>query len=72
MINHKRKYRRRDQKEFNPERIVIRVICRSELDVHQIQCGQRCRNKNHLHRRIIETHKCRDQIQVSRDVCNGK
>lgn len=72
MIDNKCKYRTRDQQKFNSERIVIRVISRPELDIHQIQSGQRCRNEDQLHCRIIKAHECRDQIQVSRNVCNGK
>lgn len=72
MIDHERKHRARNQQKFNSKRVMIRVIGRPELHIHQVQSGQRCRNKDQLHRCIVQTHKRRDQIQVSRNVCNGK
>ena len=41
----------------SPERVVISVVGRLELDVHKVDGGSRRTDKEHLHRRVIQRDK---------------
>lgn len=43
----------RDDEEFNPEGVVVMIIGRLKLDVHQVQGGVGSRQKDKLHERVV-------------------
>lgn len=65
MINHQREQGARHQQEFDAEGIVIVVVGRLELDVHEIDRGSRCGQEKHLHHRVVQAHVCGEEIKIT-------
>lgn len=72
MINHQGQNCRRHEQELNPERVMIGVIGGPELDIHEIQGGQRGTNENQLHHGVVQADEGRKEIQVARHIRYGK
>jgi hypothetical protein len=52
-------------KELDAERVVLSVVRGLELDVHEIEGAERTRQVEHLHDRVVERDKVREQVQVA-------
>lgn len=42
-----------DEEEFNPEGVVVVIIGRLKLDIHQVQGGVGSRQEDELHERVV-------------------
>lgn len=52
-------------KELNPERVVVVVVRRSELGIHQVYRGVRGHDEEDLHHGVVQRHKRRQQIEIT-------
>lgn len=51
---------------------MIVVVGRFELDVHQIKGGERGRDEDQLHQRVVQANERRDQIQIAAHINHGE
>jgi len=61
-----------NQEEFHSEDIMIGVIGRLKLYIHQVNCGIAGGDEKHLHSRIIKADPVGHQIQISSRVREGE
>jgi len=56
----------RHDEELQPEWVVVMVVCRSELGIHQIYSGVGRDEVEHLHDGVIQRHERREQVEIAR------
>jgi len=72
MVDKHGKTSHRYHKELHPERVVIMVVCCTELGIHQIYSSIQGDDEEHLHHRVVERHKCGEQVEIARCEHNCK
>lgn len=60
------------EQKFDAERIMITIVSGPKFDKHQIDGAQRCGNEERFHKGIVHGNECGEQIQISRQIGDGK
>jgi len=55
------------KEEFNAECIVVAIIGCFELYKHQVDCSNCAGNEEDLHRRVVDTNKVSDKVEIPGD-----
>jgi len=53
--------------ELHPERVVVTIVRRFEFRVDEETRGDGARDERHLHRRVVNGDKRREQVEVPRE-----
>ena len=65
MVDEHRESSHRHDEELHSKRVVVVVVRRPELGIHQIYRGVRRHDEEHLHHGVVDGHERCEQVQIA-------